>query len=200
MRGRIVGFTDYDRDICDPELDVEYILDRYYHSGASVAFIGADLDEEADLKRSLAVKLAETFQMPFHPLQLVICGSAHLGFSPVVDGERYGRSFDPRKSDIDVAVIHAELFERCWGELQDAQSGEWFPAVADNLFYGLIDPSLIRGACSIGASWWELFGSLKTARAKGIRGRLYRNHWSMQRYHSRAIRLAIERFRPKTGA
>lgn len=185
-----MGFADYQRDIQDPDVSHDWILNRYFHAGQSYAFSGADPSEEVELKMGLASDLSAAFDHLVHPLQLVVCGSAHLGFSPVW-GEKYGAPFDPRRSDIDVAVIHGELFERCWSELQNGRE-EPPDQVRDDLFWGLINPALIKDACRFGEKWWTLFGALRTDRARGVRGRLYRNHWSMQNYHRVSIVRAIE--------
>ena len=79
-------------------------------------------------------------------------------------------------------------FDRWWNELQQS---ELIPAVltrvADDLFWGFIDPSKVYNVSAMGRKWWKIFGMLQTDRAKGVRGRLYRNHWSMQSYHIHAI-------------
>jgi hypothetical protein len=117
---------------------------------------------------------------------LILCGSAHLGFSPVPS--KLGKPFDPTSSDIDVAIVSAEIFDRWWSELQTI---ELVPAVlqrvADDLFWGFINPANIKDVSQIGREWWEVFGSIQTDRARGVRGRLYRYYWSMQSYHAHAI-------------
>jgi len=97
-----VAFPDYERDLRDATVDVNFILDRYFHSGQSAVFIGAPPQEEAELKEQVASELYRAFRTRVHPLQLVICGSAHLGFSPIPDGERFGRPFDPRGDQISI--------------------------------------------------------------------------------------------------
>jgi hypothetical protein len=122
-----------------------------------------------------------------HPFQLIVCGSAHLGFSPVPG--KLGRPFDSSSSDIDVSVVSTELFDRWWGELQLSKA--LVPAVltriAEDLFWGFINPANVNNLSEIGQKWWDLFGGIRTDRAKGVRGRLYHNYWSMQNYHIHAI-------------
>jgi len=181
-----MGFPDYKKDLLDDTIDVNYLLDRYFHSGESVVFHGAPPDEEAELKNLVATSLFKALKYRIHPFQLVICGSAHLGFSPVPT--KLGKPFDSTKSDIDIAVISPELFEACWTELQTVGLDEpTREAVSRDLFWGFINPATIQNASQIGASWWSTFGALRTDRAKGIRGRLYKSFWSMQSYHRLAI-------------
>jgi len=78
-----MGFPDYKSDLLDEDFDANYILDKYYHSGTSAVFHGAAPDVEPKLKGRVAEQLYHTFKFRIHPFQLVISGSAHLGFSPV---------------------------------------------------------------------------------------------------------------------
>lgn len=187
-----MGYPDYKQDLLSDDFDVNYVLDRYFHSGESAVFSGAPPDEAAKLKNDIARTLYGDFRMRVHPFQLVICGSAHLGFSPVPD--KLGRPFDSTDGDIDIAVVSAELFDAWWSELQSAGLD---PAVRENvsrdLFWGFINPANVRDASEMGETWWQLFGTLRTERAAGIRGRLYRNFWSMQSYHRLAIFWGRER-------
>lgn len=69
-----MAFPDYKKDLLDDTVDVNYILDRYFHSGQSVVFHGAPPDEEAELKYQVATALFRAFDFRIHPFQLVICG------------------------------------------------------------------------------------------------------------------------------
>jgi len=60
-------------------------------------------------------------------------------------------------------------------------------AVSRDLFWGFLNPALLRDIGEYGPKWWGLFGALRTDRARGIRGRLYKNLWSMQAYHRIAV-------------
>src|SRR5262245_48591071 len=104
-----MAFPDYKRDLLAANFDVNRILDRYCHSGQSAIFMGASPDTEPFFKNDIARRLCDSLCVRLHPLQLIICGSAHLGFSPVPD--KLGKPFDSSSSDIDVAVVSTELFE-----------------------------------------------------------------------------------------
>ncbi len=182
-----MSFTDYERDLRAASFDPNYVLDKYFHSAQSAVFQGAPPGEEAKLKQEVASQLLRLFGVRVHALQLVVCGSAHLGFCPIPD-ERFGKQFDPKKSDIDIAVISPELFESWWTELQSiGLDAETRLAVARELFWGFLNPALLRDVGEHGPKWWGLFGALRTDRAQGIRGRLYKNLWSMQSYHRIAV-------------
>ena len=187
-----MSYADYKRDLSDPDIDPNYILDRYFHSGIPAVFSGANPDEEARLKNDVARGLFGAFQLRVHPYQLQIAGSAHLGYSPVPD--KLGKPFNPEVSDIDIAVVSQELFDHWWTELQtgglDAATRS---TVSRDLFFGFINPAVVRDVSEMGGRWWSTFGSLRTDRAVGVRGRLYRTYWSMQSYH----RLAVLRGREK---
>ncbi len=183
-----MSFTDYKRDLRNASFDPNYVLDKYFHAAQSAVFVGAPPGEEARLKQEVASQLLQIFGVRVHILQLIVCGSAHLGFSPIASEDRFGKPFDPERSDIDIAVISPELFESWWTELQSiALDGATRQAVAQDLFWGFLNPALLHDIGEHGRKWWGLFGGLKTDRAHGIRGRLYKNHWSMQAYHRIAV-------------
>jgi len=182
-----MGWPEYERDLRDPKRSETYILDCYFHSGRPTVFDKAAPDEEPKLKGLVADRLRRAFKLDVHPLQLVICGSAHLGFSPVPS--KLGQPFDARQSDIDIAVVSPELFESWWDELRQAPPPRAIrEQIASDLFWGFIDASKLHEVSDYGRRWWKAFGALKTPRAAGIRGRLYRNMWTMETYHRRAIR------------
>lgn len=186
-----MGFPEYRRDLEAPDFDANRMLDRYFHCGQSVAFRDSDPNEEPFFKSRLARGLEECLGVAIHPLQLILCGSAHLGFSPVP--EKLGKSFNSTSSDIDVAVVSSELFDRWWLELQSCDLvGAVRTKIAEDLFWGFINPWKLKEVSVLGRSWLEFFRTLETDRAKGVRGRLYRNLWSMQNYHRLAIIKARE--------
>jgi hypothetical protein len=169
------------------------------HSGQSAVFYGVDPIEEPGIKRSIADLIGAQIGIKCHPLQLIICGSAHLGFSPVP--EKFGKPFDSRKSDVDIAVVSAEIFDRWWTELQkcDSLTGSIPGDIALNLFRGYIDPSKVVQLSATGRIWWELFGGIQIDRARGVRGRVYRTLWNMQSYHTNAIRRGREKLKGIRG-
>jgi hypothetical protein len=61
-------------------------------------------------------EVADFFQLPFKSIQIV--GSAKTGFSFPLQ-----RNFIPRESDLDLAIISAELFSDCLNEAYDQTGG-----------------------------------------------------------------------------
>lgn len=181
-----MNFRQYERDLKDPKYNDDYILNRYFHSGKSHVFLEIDPAYETAFKSELIDSIFNAIDFRCHPLELVICGSAHLGFSPVPS--KLGNPFDARKSDIDVAVVSQELFEMWWSELQSLSlTDKKRSQIADNLFWGLIDPFTVLEVSDIAQRWWDALGKLRPLQAFSVRGRVYKNHWSMQEYHRRAI-------------
>lgn len=189
-----MSFADYEQALLDPFKDDQAILDQFFHTGQSYCFLGARPEEESRLKGEIVGALINNFNdkasinLKLHPMQLVTCGSGHLGFSPTPGG-KLGQPFDSRRSDIDIAIVHEPLFELWWSEIRDADQDviTMRDTVVENIFNGFIDPQYVNRATEIGSIWWETFGKIETNRAKGVRGRLYKNHWAMQRYHREAI-------------
>jgi hypothetical protein len=181
-----MGYPDYKRDLLAADFDATRVLYRYFHSRPSAVFQGAPPEEEPDFKWDLARRLHDALGVPLHPLELVVCGSAHLGFSPVPN--KLGKSFDPSSSDIDIAIVSPELFDRCWHELQsNPPVREIRERIAEELFWGFINPANVYKTSKVVSRWWDVFGNMRTDRAHGVRGRLYRDYWSMQAYHTLAI-------------
>ncbi|MFN7934750.1 MAG: hypothetical protein U0R19_15585 [Bryobacteraceae bacterium] len=75
-----------------------------------------------DARYTLSAKVSSQYSI--RPEQIRVVGSGQLGFS-VVDGKRY-RPFNP-DSDIDVAIVSEDLFDRIWFEVlrYDAQAADW---------------------------------------------------------------------------
>jgi hypothetical protein len=181
-----MAYPDYRRALEDAAIDINAILDRFFHSGESAVFAGAAPETEAELKNQVAIAFFQAFHIRIHPFQLIVTGSAHLGFSPVPD--KLGKPFNSEESDIDFCIISPELFEAWWTELQS--SGLDRPTrdlVSRDLFYGFINPANLQGVSNFANRWWVTFGALRTDRAKGIRGRLFKNFWSMQSYNRLSI-------------
>jgi hypothetical protein len=181
-----VGYPDYKRDLLAADFDATRVLHRYFHSRSSAVFDGASPEEEPDFKWDLARRLREALGVQLHPLELVVCGSAHLGFSPVPN--KLGKPFDSSSSDIDIAIVSAELFDLCWHELQaNPPTRAIRERIADDLFWGFINPANLYKVSKVVRKWWDVFGKTQTDRAHGVRGRLYRDYWSLQAYHTLAI-------------
>src|SRR3954451_21953211 len=96
------------------------VVDLYYSNHVRGPFVFEGREREgAEFKRHLATRLAETFSMRVDLGHIEICGSGHLGFSPVPEQGRFGRPFTPGESDLDVAIVSVGLFTRCWESVQE---------------------------------------------------------------------------------
>lgn len=175
------------------ERQVESILDAYYHSGTPYVFRG-DASLHGQFKRNIANELSSAYTLRCHPHHVVVCGSAHLGFSPTPT-EKFGRSFGFEASDIDVAILLPELFDRWWLELAapNVELGKHKEDIARDLLNGFINPQYARGFTDTGRKWWALFGGFNANGFNKVRGRIYRDPQFMQNYH----RLSIIRGREK---
>lgn len=133
-------------------------------------------------------------------LDVIVVGSAKLGFSIVEKGGKYGfrpryRSFS-KESDIDLAVVSKSLYSRFWHDLSSyshAQSP--FPWSGDLAKYMLIGWARPDKFPSISPpyrclQWWELFNDLSRESRFGrrrIRGALYCLREFLVQYQVRAI-------------
>lgn len=128
-----------------------------------------------------------------HPHEVVVVGSAKLGFS-IKPSRRYGRFGDT--SDIDLALVSADLFVRQWRELQVFLDGggywERIRTFQERFFDGWIRPDLMPMARqhSPTREWWEFFRSLTASGKHGpykIAAGLYFDWSCLERYQVRAV-------------
>ena len=175
------------------ELSAQRILDTYFHSGTPYLFQG-DAAAYGQFRRSVANEICTAFDLLCHPNHVFICGSAHLGFS-AAPNEKFGVPFSASDSDIDVAIVLPELFDRWWLELVGPRTdlGGRRATVADDLLNGFINPRYVRESTITGKRWWELFGKSNAGGLTKVRGRIYRNPQFMENYH----RLSVIRGRDK---
>ncbi len=169
------------------ELTVERILDEFFHSGTPHVFSGDDA-AHGQFRRSLANEINSAYgTTACHPHDVVICGSAHLGYSPVP--EKLGKPFNIDTSDIDVAILLPDLFDRWWLELvaPGVGLGQHRGTIADDLLNGFINPHYVRNATSTGQKWWRLFGGFTAGGFNRVRGRIYRGPSFMQNYHRLSV-------------
>lgn len=175
------------------ELSVERILDAYYHSGTPHVFRG-DAGAHGQFRRTIANEISSAYEVRCHPHHVVVCGSAHLGFS-AAPNEKFGKPFSFAESDIDVAILLPELFDRWWLELADPRVvlGKRRLDIADHLLDGYINPQFVHDYTATGREWWRLFGEFNAGGSGKVRGRIYRDPQFMQNYH----RLSVIRGREK---
>jgi hypothetical protein len=140
----------------------------------------------------LKARIAGKFEI--HPTEVVVVGSAKLGFSIAPD-KRY-REFG-ETSDIDVALCSAELFDACWKDVFDYWARpEFWPGLEDfrkYLFRGWMRPDKLPPARSFERSrdWWEFFRGLTKEAVFGrykIRGALYKNWHFLESYQQKCVR------------
>lgn len=65
------------------------------------------LEGKRELEFEIKTIISDHYSVPFRAV--VFCGSGHLGFSPHKDS-----AFKPSISDLDVAVVNTEVFQRIW--------------------------------------------------------------------------------------
>lgn len=130
-----------------------------------------------------------------HPEDVVVVGSAKLGFS--IAPEKQYRPFG-ETSDVDVALVSADLFDEIWREaLQFDESGGDWPAKAEfrkYLFRGWIRPDKFPPSVLFprATSWTDLFMGLTSSGDYGpykINGGIYRSRFHLELYQERSVRL-----------
>lgn len=126
-------------------------------------------------------------------VDLRVVGSAWLGFS-VADTKRF-RKFDDEKSDIDVAIIDADLFQIIWEKLYLFSQQKFWDNVQRRefekyLFRGWIRPDKLPPGFRVGRVWWKEVNAISKRTHKIVRVGLYQNDFFFRQYYGRGIMLA----------
>jgi hypothetical protein len=147
---------------------------------------------EEGMQFDLKQRIAEKFSIEA-TTDVFIVGSAKLGFS-IAPQKRY-RAFGD-SSDVDVAIVNHELYQRIWHELQGYKdSGADWPKRASFerfLAWGWIRPDKLPQSASFSFSneWWEFFRAMQKARAAGpykVAGAIYHDISFLVRYQVTSV-------------
>ncbi|HEU0301634.1 MAG TPA: hypothetical protein VFR37_19420 [Longimicrobium sp.] len=146
---------------------------------------------------ALISSVADHFKV--HPANVLIVGSAKLGFS-IAPKKRY-RYFNDR-SDIDVVVVSEQLFDEIWWEIHSTavRRFDWPQRqdFAKYLMRGWIRPDMFPNINTPRVSnWWNFFTDLSRHVGVRVRGALFRNWNFLESYHGEniqncALELALE--------
>ncbi|WP_327259294.1 hypothetical protein [Streptomyces sp. NBC_01240] len=133
------------------------------------------------------------------PMAVQLVGSARLGYS--MNPSKNYRKFH-EGSDLDIAVISPELFEKAWGELRDIIEDDLFAQRKNQLrklvFEECIALDIVLPHLSFGEHWsrsrdlfiQDIGGAFRNC---DINYRLYRNHKSLRSYQVKSVNIARDR-------
>lgn len=133
------------------------------------------------------------------PMAVQLVGSARLGYS--LNPRKNFRKFHG-DSDLDIAIISPELFDRAWGELREIIEDELFSQKKNYLrklvFEECIALDIVLPRLSFGEQWSRsrdvFIQDLGSAfRNCEINYRLYRNHRSLRSYQVKSVNIARDR-------
>jgi len=136
----------------------------------------------------LALRSEVAYHFKLHPNDILIVGSAKLGFS-IAPRKRF-RPFSDL-SDIDVVIISSTLFDQIWQATFTFKHevGMWPQEhqFKNYLFRGWIRPDKLPPSkhFSIGLDWWEFFRELSNIGNYGkykIAGALYKSWFYIENY------------------
>jgi hypothetical protein len=151
--------------------------------------------------------LGATFGAPVERQQVVVVGSAKLGFSISekrtfggVGLERY-RPFRP-ESDIDIALVHPFIFDQLWRELSDhSHRSPTMPRdsarLGDYLVYGWIRPDHFPKNVRLRRcdDWWDTFNKMTAEgpfNRRKVRGGLFHSTYYLASYLRRAVNQCLK--------
>lgn len=154
---------------------------------AGVPYVFRDSPVDYDALRST---LGAALHLPADAMTVV--GSGRIGFS--LSPDKFGVPFST-KSDLDVVVVSAELFDVAWLDLLrlgrkyfGLQKGvrSWIDSHREgHIFWGFILPDRLPGAVALSPTWFRIFRGLARLPAlsgRDVTGRLYRT-WDHVRVH-----------------
>ena len=138
----------------------------------------------------LRSKVAKKFGL--HPNEVLVVGSAKLGFSIAPDQE-YNLFSD--ESDIDVALVSSKLFDKYWNQVfsYKKENPYWNEdKFITYLFQGWIRPDKFPRSklFPLGKDWWEFFQSMTSSGRYGkynISGGLYQSYFFLENYQKICI-------------
>lgn len=151
-----------------------------------------DNDQHFRLKEEICEHLKVDFS------SVILVGSGKLGFS--IKPDKRFQSFGD-DSDIDVAVVSPNLFEKVWEEVHlYKKGGAYWPKSTDFFKYlseGWIRPDKLPSSqvFDFSATWWNLFNDITASKRYGsykIRAGLYYSMFFLQEYQKICIEQCIE--------
>ncbi len=152
-------------------------------------------------------KLATKYNVPIEQINVIVVGSAKLGFSItekiLFDGRTLPRY---RKfsffSDIDLAIISPPIFDKIWNELTNFSHRQaYFPwtsrKLGDYLICGWLRPDHFPTGTSLRYcdDWWDIFRDLTAKRFFGrrkVRGALFYNFDQLKKYQARSYKECLD--------
>ncbi|CAN7165912.1 hypothetical protein LJR219_000208 [Phenylobacterium sp. LjRoot219] len=153
MGGGLEEFTSGLKSLSD-----QAMLDRFYYARPAAMLVG---DQEAALRRAI------TDQFRVSMRDVLVTGSAKLGFTTVSKPEKKRPIFSPfgDTSDIDVAIISSDLFLRFWrrtSEFENAEGWKDRSSFRRYLARGWIRPDMLptHPDFSEKIEWFEFFQEL----------------------------------------
>lgn len=162
------------------------MLDRWYYSGDCA---GIAPPAEAKLRREVSNKFSVSIR------DVLVVGSARLGFTIVQKPNR--RTFSHfGNSDIDIAIISSELFDRYWQLALDhwQDHSDWQKAEKFRLylFRGWLRPDMLPTGSGFKASddWFDFFRSLQASGEFGgyrINAGIYYDETFLERYTNSSL-------------
>jgi hypothetical protein len=146
-----------------------------------------------DKERYFLLRLAIAKQFKVHPNEVLVVGSAKLGFS-IAPRKKYRHFGD--KSDIDVVIVSNALFSDVWAAVysfwKDKAIWDTEADFKKYLFRGWIRPDKLPPSTKFTFSkeWWEFFREITTSGDYGpykISGALYKSWDFLESYQHFAV-------------
>lgn len=165
-------------------LEAEAVVRRHITYGSAFALSDElHFDLKSDVSREFGI----------HPSEVVVVGSAKLGFS-LKPRDLFRQFWE--QSDIDVAIVSPILFDELWEEVfeYERRGGSWSEQVSfkEYLFKGWIRPDKLPQGVNFprGRAIWDYFIAVTRSRRFGpyrLRGAVFRSWRFLEAYQALAV-------------
>ena len=183
----MTGHSNIERRIANFNADLlaltdEIMFQKHIVFGDSYALCP---DQYFELKHQISM------QFGLHSTQVILVGSAKLGFS-IAPKKQY--QFFGDESDLDIAVVSEDFFGRLWSEAFEYwnEGGYWgrHDSFKNYLFRGWLRPDFFPPTVESSLQWFEYFRQLTASKKFGpykISTGIYKSWWFLERYQQKSI-------------
>jgi hypothetical protein len=182
----------FQRDIARPDLPIRSVVRRHVITGDPVAITR---DQYFDLRDQVGK------EFNIHPTNIILVGSCRTGFT-LKKGERGRYRLCRPDSDLDIAVVSPELFNKLWDaafSLAEAdrmwrveQKTRW---LIRDMFEGKVRPHTLprRDEFKLANDWKSFFDTVSRERAFGtgrkVSGFVYSSWHRLEAYQERLVQM-----------
>lgn len=175
----------FQADLDESDMPVRDIVKKHITFGNPIVF-------DDDPSRYFKLKQVVASHFEIEPEEVIMCGSAKLGFSL---NQTQLRKYLDDESDIDVVIISDKVFDKYWKELYEfnlkltartVKEEERYREFLDYFLKGWLRPDKFPLRYERTQSWFDFFKGISYKREFGgrkVTGAVYRERFFFESYH-----------------